>query len=173
MPAGDEKGMNFIRLATPTTDDARLPKVLTNASGFVYYVSITRHHRHPLGRRTRPSAQAVARIKAHTDLPIAVGFGIKTPERRRDRAWPTPPWSAPPSSTGSATTSDEDGNPKPNWRKPCWTSMAGVGAGRGRRQATENELAHECSFDRRCAALSAVERMSRTTSGRNVRTAAR
>ncbi|MCH2077952.1 MAG: tryptophan synthase subunit alpha [Rhodobacteraceae bacterium] len=72
-------GMNFIRLATPTTDDKRLPKVLQNTSGFVYYVSIT-------GITGAASAQAgdvgpeVARMKAATDLPIIVGFGIKTPE---------------------------------------------------------------------------------------------
>lgn len=72
-------GMNFIRLATPTTDDKRLPKVLTNTSGFVYYVSIT-------GITGSASAEAsmvapdVARIKAATDLPVCVGFGIKTPE---------------------------------------------------------------------------------------------
>ncbi|SMY08490.1 tryptophan synthase subunit alpha [Flavimaricola marinus] len=72
-------GLNFIRLATPTTDDARLPKVLTNTSGFVYYVSIT-------GITGAATAQAadvqpeVARIKAKTDLPVIVGFGIKTPE---------------------------------------------------------------------------------------------
>jgi len=72
-------GLNFIRLATPTTDDARLPKVLQNTSGFVYYVSIT-------GITGSAEAQAgdvapeVARIKAKTDLPVIVGFGIKTPE---------------------------------------------------------------------------------------------
>ena len=72
-------GLNFIRLATPTTDDRRLPKVLQNTSGFVYYVSIT-------GITGAANAQAadvgpeVARIKAQTDLPVIVGFGIKTPE---------------------------------------------------------------------------------------------
>ena len=72
-------GLNFIRLATPTTDDRRLPKVLQNTSGFVYYVSIT-------GITGAAEAQAadvapeVARIKAQTDLPVIVGFGIKTPE---------------------------------------------------------------------------------------------
>jgi len=72
-------GLNFIRLATPTTDDKRLPKVLTNTSGFVYYVSIT-------GITGAAAAEAgdvgpeVARIKAHTDLPVIVGFGIRTPE---------------------------------------------------------------------------------------------
>ena len=72
-------GLNFIRLATPTTDDRRLPKVLTNTSGFVYYVSIT-------GITGAAAAQAaevgpeVARIKARTDLPVIVGFGISTPD---------------------------------------------------------------------------------------------
>jgi len=78
-------GLNFIRLATPTTDDKRLPKVLTNTSGFVYYVSIT-------GITGAAAAQAadvapeVARIKAATDLPVVVGFGIRTPESSRDIA---------------------------------------------------------------------------------------
>jgi len=72
-------GINFIRLATPTTDDKRLPKVLQNTSGFVYYVSVT-------GITGMAEAQAddvapeVARIKAQTDLPVIVGFGIKTPD---------------------------------------------------------------------------------------------
>jgi tryptophan synthase alpha chain len=72
-------GLNFIRLATPTTDDQRLPKVLQNTSGFVYYVSIT-------GITGAAAAEAadvgpeVARIKSQTDLPVIVGFGIRTPE---------------------------------------------------------------------------------------------
>ncbi len=71
-------GLNFIRLATPTTDDKRLPAVLANTSGFVYYVSIT-------GITGSASADAnvvgdaVARIKRHTKLPVCVGFGIRTP----------------------------------------------------------------------------------------------
>ncbi|MCC5976240.1 MAG: tryptophan synthase subunit alpha [Rubellimicrobium sp.] len=75
-------GLNFIRLATPTTDDARLPKVMQNTSGFVYYVSIT-------GITGAAAAEAadvgpeVARIKAATDLPVIVGFGIRTPEAAR------------------------------------------------------------------------------------------
>ena len=72
-------GLNFIRLATPTTDDRRLPKVLQNTSGFVYYVSITGI----TGSAEAQSADVapeVARIKAATDLPVIVGFGIKTPE---------------------------------------------------------------------------------------------
>ena len=73
-------GVNFIRLATPTTDDARLPTVLQNTSGFLYYVSITGI----TGAGSADDAavtEAVARLKRHTDLPIAVGFGIKTPEQ--------------------------------------------------------------------------------------------
>ncbi|NTT88335.1 tryptophan synthase subunit alpha [Tabrizicola fusiformis] len=72
-------GLNFIRLATPTTDAKRLPKVLQNTSGFVYYVSVT-------GITGAAAAQAdevgpeVARIKRSTDLPVIVGFGINTPE---------------------------------------------------------------------------------------------
>lgn len=78
-------GINFIRLATPTTDDKRLPKVLTNASGFVYYVSIT-------GITGSASANAatvapeVGRIKSHTDLPVVVGFGIRSAETAEDIA---------------------------------------------------------------------------------------
>ena len=75
-------GLNFIRLATPTTDDKRLPAVLANTSGFVYYVSIT-------GITGAASAdakvvgEAVSRIKRHTALPVCVGFGIRTPENAR------------------------------------------------------------------------------------------
>ncbi|NBR35360.1 MAG: tryptophan synthase subunit alpha [Rhodobacteraceae bacterium] len=78
-------GLNFIRLATPTTDDKRLPKVLQNTSGFVYYVSIT-------GITGAAAAQAtdvgpeVARIKSQTDLPIIVGFGVRTPETAKEIA---------------------------------------------------------------------------------------
>lgn len=78
-------GLNFIRLATPTTDDKRLPAVLANTSGFVYYVSITGI----TGSASAASsdvATAVARIKRHTKLPVCVGFGIRTPEAARDIA---------------------------------------------------------------------------------------
>lgn len=72
-------GLNFIRLATPTTDDKRLPAVLANTSGFVYYVSIT-----GITGTATPDfskvSHAVARIKRHTNLPVAVGFGVKAPE---------------------------------------------------------------------------------------------
>jgi tryptophan synthase alpha chain len=75
-------GLNFIRLATPTTDDKRLPTVLKNTSGFVYYVSIT-----GITGAAAPDAAkvttAVARIKRHTKLPVAVGFGVRTAEQAR------------------------------------------------------------------------------------------
>jgi len=69
-------GVNFIRLATPTTDDKRLPSVLSNTSGFVYYVSITGITGASIPDYSRV-AEAVTRIKRHTDLPVAVGFGVK------------------------------------------------------------------------------------------------
>jgi tryptophan synthase alpha chain len=72
-------GLNFIRLATPTTDDKRLPKVLENTSGFVYYVSLTGITGAALSDYSGVS-EAVARIKRSTSLPIAVGFGVKTAE---------------------------------------------------------------------------------------------
>ena len=72
-------GLNFIRLATPTTDAKRLPKVLQNTSGFVYYVSIT-GITGAAAARPEDVAPEVARIKAETDLPVIVGFGITTPE---------------------------------------------------------------------------------------------
>jgi tryptophan synthase alpha chain len=75
-------GLNFIRLATPTTDDKRLPTVLNNTSGFVYYVSMTGITGSAL-TDTSKVAQAVRRIKSHTDLPIAVGFGVKTAEQAK------------------------------------------------------------------------------------------
>lgn len=77
-----KKGLNFIRLATPTTDDKRLPAVLANTSGFVYYVSIT-GITGTAAPDTDNVSRAVARIKAHTDLPVAVGFGVKTAEQAR------------------------------------------------------------------------------------------
>lgn len=72
-------GLNFIRLATPTTDDKRLPAVLANTSGFVYYVSITGITGSASADTSQVSA-AVARIKRHTQLPVCVGFGIRTPD---------------------------------------------------------------------------------------------
>jgi tryptophan synthase alpha chain len=79
-PALRAKGVALIRLATPTTDSARLPAVLDGSSGFVYYVSVAG----VTGQQqaaTASIADAVARLKAATDLPIAVGFGVRTPEQ--------------------------------------------------------------------------------------------
>jgi tryptophan synthase alpha chain len=77
-----KSGLNFIRLATPTTDDERLPAVLANTSGFVYYVSIT-----GITGSAAPDADkvrsAVTRIKRHTQLPVAVGFGVRTAKQAR------------------------------------------------------------------------------------------
>jgi tryptophan synthase alpha chain len=79
------RGLCFIRLATPTTDDRRLPKVLANTKGFIYYVSIT-----GITGSGAPAAlqvqAAIERLRRHTELPIAVGFGIRTPEQARDIA---------------------------------------------------------------------------------------
>ena len=97
LPAA-ERGLSFIRLATPTTDAKRLPAVLANTSGFLYYVSIT-----GITGAAAPDVGAVhadvARIKKSTPLPVAVGFGIKTPEQARaiaagaDGVAVAPPWS--------------------------------------------------------------------------------
>uniref|UniRef100_UPI0040483207 tryptophan synthase subunit alpha n=1 Tax=Pseudomonadota TaxID=1224 RepID=UPI0040483207 len=78
-------GINFIRLATPTTDDKRLPKVLQNTSGFVYYVSVT-GITGTAAAQARDVAPEVVRIKSKTDLPVIVGFGIKTPQAAEDIA---------------------------------------------------------------------------------------
>jgi tryptophan synthase alpha chain len=79
-PQARAAGLDFIRLTAPTSDDARLPRVLASASGFIYHVAIAGI----TGTRSAEPAdvaQAVARLKRHTDLPVAVGFGIKTPEQ--------------------------------------------------------------------------------------------
>jgi tryptophan synthase alpha chain len=80
-----EKGLNFIRLATPTTDEKRLPAVLANTSGFVYYVSIT-----GITGAAAPVVQdvqsQVKRIKSATKLPVVVGFGVRTPGQVKDLA---------------------------------------------------------------------------------------
>jgi tryptophan synthase alpha chain len=77
-----EAGLNFIRLATPTTDDRRLPAVLENTSGFVYYVSIT-GITGMAAPDTGKATEAVSRIKRHTALPVAVGFGVRTAAHAR------------------------------------------------------------------------------------------
>nr|WP_283812783.1 tryptophan synthase subunit alpha [Bradyrhizobium tropiciagri] len=75
-------GLNFIRLATPTTDDKRLPAVLANTSGFVYYVAVT-GITGAAAADSKVVGAAVGRIKQHTKLPVCVGFGIRTPEAAR------------------------------------------------------------------------------------------
>ena len=78
-------GLDFIRLATPTTDDRRLPAVLENISGFIYYVSVTgiTGQKAAVAERVAPE---VARIKRHTRLPVAVGFGIREPQQAAEIA---------------------------------------------------------------------------------------
>ena len=84
-----ERGLNFIRLATPTTDAKRLPAVLANTSGFLYYVSIT-----GITGTAAPDVSAVhahvARIRKSTSLPIAVGFGVRTPQQAQAPLPPAP-----------------------------------------------------------------------------------
>ncbi|MCU0789837.1 MAG: tryptophan synthase subunit alpha [Nitratireductor sp.] len=75
-------GLNFIRLASPTTDDKRLPRVLQNTSGFVYYVSITGITGSAAPEPAKVAAM-VSRIKAKTELPVAVGFGVRTAEQAK------------------------------------------------------------------------------------------
>jgi tryptophan synthase alpha chain len=75
-------GVNFIRLATPTTDDKRLPRVLSNTSGFVYYVSMNGITGSAIADTSKVN-EAVDRIKSHTSLPVCVGFGVKTAEQAR------------------------------------------------------------------------------------------
>ncbi|MBS0642732.1 MAG: tryptophan synthase subunit alpha [Acetobacteraceae bacterium] len=85
LPFSDANALDFIRLVAPTTDDARLPHVLTGSSGFVYYVSITGI----TGTRTATAQQleqAIPRIRKVSDLPIAVGFGVRTPEQAANAA---------------------------------------------------------------------------------------
>jgi tryptophan synthase alpha chain len=79
-PQAKAAGLDLIRLVAPTTDEARLPRVLAATSGFVYYVSITGI----TGTRSATAAsleQAIPRIRQHTGLPIAIGFGIRTPQQ--------------------------------------------------------------------------------------------
>ena len=84
LPA-QQAGIDFVRLATPTTDDRRLPKVLAHASGFVYYVSIA-GITGTTSAAADTVAEAVTRLKRHTALPIAVGFGIRTPAQAQEVA---------------------------------------------------------------------------------------
>jgi tryptophan synthase alpha chain len=84
-PAARANGLDLIRLVAPTTDDARLPRVLASTTGFIYYVAITGI----TGTRsatTEALAAAIPRIRAHTTLPIAIGFGVRTPEQAAEAA---------------------------------------------------------------------------------------
>jgi tryptophan synthase alpha chain len=128
-------GLNFIRLATPTTDDERLPVVLTNTSGFVYYVSIT-----GITGMAAPDnskvAEAVARIKRHTKLPVAVGFGVRVAEQAAAIAR-----SADGVVVGSALVEmvrislDKDGKPTPRTVKSVTDLVTALSRGvRGARQ---------------------------------------
>jgi tryptophan synthase alpha chain len=84
-PLAAKEGLATIRLIAPTTDDKRLPVVLKDASGFIYYVAVLG----PTGTKSAAAAEvkgAVARVRQHTNLPVAVGFGIKTPEQAADIA---------------------------------------------------------------------------------------
>jgi tryptophan synthase alpha chain len=84
-PQARAASLDLIRLVAPTTDEARLPRVLAATTGFVYYVSITGI----TGTRSATSAQlaeAVPRIRRHTDLPLAIGFGIRTPQQAAEAA---------------------------------------------------------------------------------------
>ena len=142
-----QAGLNFIRLATPTTDDRRLPAVLANTSGFVYYVSIT-------GITGSASAdsnvvgEAVARIKRHTRLPVCVGFGIRTPQAARAIAE-----HADGAVVGTALVDALRGSL--DRRRPCdgqdgWRrgrSRCGAGAGCAGRQ-TGRGISHNCNEDR-------------------------
>jgi tryptophan synthase alpha chain len=133
-------GVNFIRLATPTTDDKRLPTVLRNSSGFVYYVSIMGI----TGTRSGSDehiGQAVSRLKRHTDLPIAVGFGIKTPEQAAGVAR-----IADAAVVGSALVArvldglDAAGRPKPGLARDVLELVRGLAAGvRGPRGGPRGE----------------------------------
>ena len=133
-------GLNFIRLATPTTDDKRLPAVLANTSGFVYYVSIT-----GITGAAAPDpakvAEAVARIKRHTKLPVAVGFGVRDRRAgaRRSRAAPTASWSARRWSTRckAASTRTARRRRAPSRRSPSSSRSSPRGVRGARRQAAE------------------------------------
>ena len=128
-------GLNFIRLATPTTDDKRLPAVLANTSGFVYYVSIT-----GITGSAAPDADkvhaAVTRIKRHTKLPVAVGFGVRTAKQARAIAE-----GAEGVVVGSALVNavkdslDKNGKATARTVKAVTSLVCGTGQGRARRQA--------------------------------------
>lgn len=128
IPAMDHN-INFIRLATPTTDENRLPKVLENTSGFLYYVSIT-----GITGAAAPDpdrvGKAVAAIKAKTDIPVAVGFGVRTAQQAADIGK-----GADGVVVGSALVSvilenlDSDGNPKTGTAKAVHAFVEDLASG--------------------------------------------
>ena len=145
-------GLNFIRLATPTTDDKRLPAVLANTSGFVYYVSITGITGSASADTASAVGEAVARIKRHTKLPVCVGFGIRTPEAARAIAREC-------RRRGGRHRAGRCLARQPRCRRPgdrqdrrCGGRSGGLaGAGRAGRQ-TGRGISHNCGGDTRQAA---------------------
>ena len=136
-------GLNFIRLATPTTDDKRLPAVLANTSGFVYYVSITGITGSASADSTAVG-EAVARIKRHTKLPVCVGFGIRTPDAARAIAE-----NANGAVVGTALVDALQRQPRCRGardsenRRRCRRSGGGAGAGRAGSK-TGRRIGHNC-----------------------------
>ena len=132
-------GLNFIRLATPTTDDKRLPAVLANTSGFVYYVSIT-GITGSAGADSNVVGEAVARIKRHTKLPVCVGFGIRTPEAARAIAEKADGAVVGTALVDALTRQPRCARvarpPKPSAPSPIWSSALAQGV-RGAKQAAE------------------------------------
>ena len=144
-------GLNFIRLATPTTDDKRLPAVLANTSGFVYYVSIT-GITGSASANTAVVGEAVARIKRHTKLPVCVGFGIRTPEAARGIAENADGAVVGTALVDALRRQPRCGRPSDRQNRRCGGRSGGcAGAGRAGSQ-TGRGISHNCGGDRRLAA---------------------
>ena len=155
-----QAGLNFIRLATPTTDDKRLPAVLANTSGFVYYVSIT-GITGSASADTTVVGEAVARIKRHTKLPVCVGFGIRTPEAARGIAQHADGavvgtalvdalrGSLDAEGRATAKTVDAVADLRPRWRRACGAPNRPRNKPQLRwRQAADRRLAGHCARSR-------------------------
>jgi tryptophan synthase alpha chain len=138
-PHATASGLDLIRLIAPTTDEARLPKVLGATTGFIYYVSITGI----TGTRSADYASLgpdVARLRRHTDLPVAIGFGIRTPNRRPSRPRsPMARWSAPPWSRRWPRAS----MPRDGRRRPRWATCSRRSAACPRRSARRGRPRHD------------------------------